>query len=247
MGRQRTSWRSARRRARATARQLEASVEPLRSLLERLPAKLARQALTHASWVDERAASYERLAFLGDSVLGLAVSTDLYPRFEDYGAGRLTKIRAQAVAQQACADVAVALGLPDRLRATAPEGTGRTAERLLASDRVLASVCEAVIGACYLEFGFERVAAAVVSAFADEVTTAVEHPVDSKSRLQERLARRARVVTYRIESEQGPPHERSFTAVARVGEEEIGRGEGRTKKSAEQEAAMCALERLEAR
>ncbi len=210
-----------------------------------MPDELTRQAFTHASWVADRGRSYERLAFLGDSVLSLSISTDLYPRFERYGAGRLTKIRAQAVSRQACAAVAEQLGIPERLQAAAPGGTGKAADTLVSSDRVLASVCEAVIGACYLAFGFQRVAPAVASAFADRIAEAVEHPVDFKSHLQEHLARRAEVVTYRIESEEGPPHDRSFVAVAEVGGEEIGRGEGRTKKSAEQEAALQALDRLE--
>jgi ribonuclease-3 len=178
-------------------------------------------------------------------VLSLAISDHLYPRFPRYGAGRLTKLRAQAVSRQACAQVARDLQVPERLREHAPEGTGKSAEMLIESDRIMASICEAVIGAAYLAFGFERVAPAVVGAFAEQVDEALEHPVDFKSVLQERLARRAEVVTYRIESEQGPPHDRSFVAVAEVSGEEIGRGEGRTKKSAEQEAALRALDRLE--
>lgn len=195
--------------------------------------------------MDQRWESYERLAFLGDVVLSLSISTHLYPRFPRYGAGRLTKLRAQAVSRQACAQVARDLGVPERLRRAAPEGTGKSAGMLIESDRILASICEAIIGAAYLAFGFERVAPGVVEAFAEQVDEALEHPVDFKSVLQERLARRAEVVTYRIESEQGPPHERSFVAVAEVSGEEIGRGEGRTKKSAEQEAALRALDRLE--
>jgi ribonuclease III len=194
--------------------------------------------------VGDRRRSYERLAFLGDSVLGLAVASDLH-RSQRSGAGRLTKLRAQAVSQEACAAVALELGLPERLEAAAPPGGGKAASALIASERVLASVCEAVIGACYLAFGFERVAPAVASAFADQVAEALEHPVDFKSRLQERLARRGEVVTYRIETEEGPAHRRSFVAVAAVGAEEVGRGGGRTKKGAEQEAAAQALDRLD--
>ena len=176
-------------------------------------------------------------------VLSLAVSTDLFPRFPSHGAGRLTKLRAQAVSRQACASVAHKLGLPDRLRAATPDGTGQSAEALVESDRVLASVCEAVIGAAYLAFGFERVGPAVVQAFAPQVDEALAHPVDFKSVLQERLARDGKVVAYRIEAEQGPPHDRSFVAVAEVDGTPFGRGEGRTKKSAEQEAALEALGR----
>src|ERR687888_241125 len=134
--------------------------ESLAELLTELPDDLRVQAFTHASWVEHRSESYERLAFLGDVVLSLAVSTHLYPRFERYGAGLL-----------------------------------------MDSDRVLASVCEAVIGAAYLAFGLERVAPAVASAFAEEIDEALRHPVDYKSVLQERLARRAEAVSYRIESE----------------------------------------------
>jgi ribonuclease III len=220
-------------------------VTTLGALLEELPEDLARQAFTHSSWVERRGDSYERLAFLGDVVLSLAISTHLYPRFEDFGAGRLTKLRAQAVSRQACAEVARDLGVPDRLRAAAPEGMGRSAEALIASDRILASVCESVIGAAYLAWGFDRVSPAVVDAFSDQIAEALEHPVDFKSVLQELLARRAEVVTYDIESEEGPPHDRSFVAVAMVGGQELGRGEGKTKKSAEQEAALQALERVD--
>jgi ribonuclease-3 len=150
------------------------------------------------------------------------------------------------VSQQACVAVASDLGLPERLRTAAPPRTGRSADALVASERVLASVCEAVIGACYLEFGFDQVAPAVASAFAEQVEDALQRPMDFKSDLQEHLARRAEVVTYRIASEEGPPHERSFLAVAEVDGQEIGRGEGKTKKGAEQEAASEALERLRA-
>jgi ribonuclease-3 len=218
------------------------NAQSLADLLEHLPEDLARQAFTHASWVEHRAESYERLAFLGDVVLSLAVSNHLFPRFERYGAGRLTKLRAQAVSGPSCAKVAVELGVPERLRAAAPAGAGRSFELLAASERVLASVCEAVIGACYLAFGIVRVAPAVVAAFEGQIEDALEHPVDYKSLLQERLARRAEVVTYQITSEEGPAHDRRFVAIAEAEGHEIGRGEGKTKKAAEQEAAMQALE-----
>ena len=220
--------------------------ESLEELLAELPDDLRRQAFTHASWVEHRAEAYERLAFLGDVVLSLAVSDHLYPRFERYGAGRLTKVRAQAVSGASCARVARELGVPDELRATAPEGsTGRSAEMLVDSERVLASVCEAIIGASYIAFGFDRTAPAVVESFRREIEEALEHPVDFKSVLQERLARRAEVVVYRTISEEGPAHDRSFIAVAEVAGEELGRGEGKTKKGAEQEAALQALDALE--
>jgi ribonuclease-3 len=116
---------------------------------------------------------------------------------------------------------------------------------LVASERVLASICEAIIGAAYLAFGLERTAPAVVASFAAEIEEALEHPVDYKSVLQERLARRAAVVTYQTVAEEGPAHDRSFVAVAEVDGQELGRGEGKTKKSAEQEAALHALDSLD--
>ena len=233
------------RRTRPPGIDLTTQLDTLASLLDELPDDLAKQAFTHASWVERRADSYERLAFLGDVVLSLAVSTAIYPRFENYGAGRLTKLRAQAVSEQACVEVARSLGVPERLAAAAPEGVGRNADVLIESDRVLASVCEAVIGAEFIAFGIDRVLPAVVNAFEDQIEDARHNPVDHKSVLQERLAQRSEVVDYRIESEEGPPHDRSFVAVAEVAGNEIGRGEGKTKKAAEQEAAERALDGMD--
>jgi ribonuclease III len=150
------------------------------------------------------------------------------------------------VSRQACAEVARDIGVPARLEGAAPSPERGGALALAASDRILASVCEAVIGAAYLAFGFERTAPAVAEAFAGQIEEALEHPVDFKSVLQERLARHGQVVTYRIEAEEGPHHERSFVAVAEVEGAPVGRGEGRTKKGAEQEAALRALDREEA-
>jgi ribonuclease III len=203
--------------------------------------------VTHASWVEQRSDAYERLAFLGDSVLGLAVTTHLYPRLESYGAGRLTKVRAQAVSGRSCRAVAERLGIPERLRAAAPdELAGPATEALAQTERVLASVIEAVIGACYLAFGYEQTAEAVVEAFSPEIEQALERPADFKSALQERLARRGAIVTYEVTAEEGPPHERQFEVAAVVAGEELARGAGRSKKDAEQAAAETALDALEA-
>jgi len=220
--------------------------ESLRELLEQLPVDLAAQVFTHASWTERRSESYERLAFLGDSVLSLAVTAHLYPRLEAdrFGAGRLTKIRAQAVSGRSCKAVAERLRIPERLHAVAPASAGGV-NALIGTERVLASVIEAVIGACFLAFGYERTAAAVVDAFGPEIEDALEHPVDFKSALQERLARRGALVTYDVIQENGPPHDRTFSIRATISGEEVGRGTGRSKKDAEQEAAQAALEALE--
>ncbi len=218
----------------------------LRELLEELPEELYRQVFTHASWSERRSDSYSRLAFLGDSVLGLAVTAHLYPRLEAerFGAGRLTKIRAQTVSGPSCVAVAERLGVPERLQAAAPEAAGSSAATLIGTDRVLASVIEAVIGACYLHAGYERTAEAVVEAFQPELSHALDHPVDFKSTLQERLARVGEVVEYEVMAENGPPHDRTFEVEASVDGRVVGRGTGRSKKAAEQEAARLAIEQM---
>ena len=230
------------------SRQPEGAPAKLHALLERLPPELAAPVFTHSSWTTRRSDSYERLAFLGDSVLGLAVTTHLYPRLEAerYGAGRLTKIRAQAVSGRSCRAVAERLGVPERLQEAAPEAAQSAASALVATERVLASVIEAVIGACYLAFGFPTTAEAVQEAFAPEIAEALDHPVDFKSALQERLARRGALVSYDVVQEQGPPHDRTFEVSATVEGVEVARGSGRSKKDAEQEAAQAALEDLDA-
>src|SRR3981081_3792214 len=110
----------------------------LADLLDDLPEDLHRQVFTHASWSERRGDSYSRLAFLGDSVLALAVTAHLYPRLEAerFGAGRLTKIRAQAVSGRSCKAVAERLGVPERLRVAAPAAT-RQAGRALAASRAV--------------------------------------------------------------------------------------------------------------
>jgi len=227
-------------------RQSPPVVNGLHELLERLPDELAGPVFTHASWTDRRSDSYERLAFLGDSVLALAVTAHLYPRLaaDRFGAGRLTKIRAQAVSGRSCKAVAERLGIPDRLRAAAPPEAAPRVRALIARERVLASVIEAVIGACFISFGYQRTAEAVVEAFTPEIDDALEHPVDFKSALQERLARRGELVTYEVIDEQGPPHDRVFAVSAVVEGTEVARGSGRSKKDAEQEAAQAALEAM---
>lgn len=220
-------------------------MDNLRSLFDDLPDDLRRQALTHTSWVERRADSYERLAFLGDSVLGLAITTHLWPRLDEahFGAGRLTKIRAQAVSGRACRSVAERLDVPARMTSLAPEQSPAN-EQLVQTERVLASVCEAVIGACYLHHGYERTAAAVVETFAPEIDRALSEPEDYKSSLQERLARRGEIVTYEVRAETGPPHDRTFEVAAVVDGEQLSRGSGRSKKDAEQSAAEAALDSM---
>lgn len=218
----------------------------LGQLISELPQELRLQAVTHSSWTGHRADSYGRLAFLGDGVLGLAVAEHLFRRFPRADIGRLTKIHGQAVSGRACAEVARELGLPNMLTEAAPESVdgGIDVESLLASERALASVCEAVIGACYLHHGFRPTSEATVAAFADQIELALETMLDFKSALQEQLAREGARVTYDVTREAGPPHARVFEVAARIDARVIGTGEGRSKKAAEQAAAAEALERL---
>lgn len=221
------------------------STEQLTKLLDELDEPLYREVFTHSSWTEKRTASYERLAFLGDSVLGLAVSTDIYPTFSDATAGDLTKIRAQAVSGIACARVALQMEVPRRLTEGAPSNPEIHIDDLLAAQRVLASICEAIIGACYLKFGYEPTAEAVVAAFAAEVDDAVARPGDFKSSLQERLARRGDKPVYVLLSAEGPPHDVRFECAVEIRADQYGTGTGRSKKEAEQAAAEATLAQLD--
>lgn len=218
----------------------------LAGLLAELPSGLRRQALTHSDWTTDRTLSYERLALLGDSVLGLAVAAEVFARFPALDAGRLTKILNQAVSGISCAAVGRELGVPDMLRAAEPAEsfTGAPAEVLLAAERPLPEVTEALIGACFLAFGFERTAVGVARAFSSRIELATETRLDFKSALQEILAQRASVVTYEVVDEIGPSHARTFEVAAMVDGSEAGRGRGRSKKAAEQLAARGAIEAL---
>lgn len=223
----------------------EATAPSLATLLDDLPPDLAAKAFSHSSWVERRTEGYGRLAFLGDSVLGLAVASELYRTSPDADIGELTKIHNQAVSGRACANVARDLEFIERLRERAPEGgAGVPVETLASSERTLASVCEAVIGACYLGHGFEATADAVVASFAGEIDYARRERVDFKSELQERLARNGTTVSYEVVREAGPPHDRLFEVRAKVAGDEVGTGSGRSKKEAEQAAAAKALDGL---
>lgn len=221
------------------------SVEALAELVAELPDDLRRRALTHSTWTAEPSRSYERLAYLGDSVLALAVAAGIYERFPEVDAGGLTKIHNHAVSGVSCAEVGRELDVPAMLEAAEPEaGEVIPAKVLLAGSRPLPEVTEALIGACFVAFGFERVAAAVGAAFEAQIEYALEAPVDAKSALQELLARRRARVSYVVTGESGPAHRRTFEVEAIVGDETVGTGSGRSKKAAEQMAAEEALKRL---
>ena len=223
------------------------SGQQLRSLIEGLPPERLDQVLTHSSWAVDRASSYERLEFLGDSVLELAVARTLFERFPEFSEGRMAKIRSHVVSRASCAAVAKELGLDERL-ATRGDGNVPAEElaRLAVNRNVLAAILEAALAALFLEHGFEPIEPAVVDAFTPRIDYALTHQVDYKTELQEALARLRRHVVYTVLDAEGPAHERLFTCAALIDGEQLGRGTGRSKKDAEQIAAQEALLRLEA-
>jgi ribonuclease-3 len=220
----------------------------LASLIAELSDESRRAALTHSSWATERVGSYERLALLGDSVLGLAVADQLYRDHPELGAGELTKILNQTVSGTSCAAVGREIGIPEMLLAAEPaglDGTRTPARLLLEGERPLPEITEAMLGACFLEFGFDRTAAAVRQAFGSRIETVQSTRTDFKSALQESVARSGGVVEYEVVDARGPSHQRTYEVVVRLGGEEIGRGEGRSKKAAGQMAAERGLEALD--
>jgi len=196
---------------------------------------------THSSWASDRTASYERLEFLGDSVLELAVARALYDRFPDFSEGRMAKVRSHVVSRASCAVVSAELGLGERLVAEAAGQANEDVEKLALNRNVLAALLEAAIAATYLEHGFEAIEPSIVAAFEPRIEYALTSHVDHKTELQEQLARTGRSVFYTTLKVEGPPHDRSFTAAAVIGDEVVGTGVGRSKKDAEQAAAQEAL------
>ena len=216
----------------------------LLALIRALPDERLRHAFTHASWAPSRADSYERLEFLGDSVLGLAIAEELYDRFPDEAEGRLAKIRAHVVSRHSCAIVGKRLGLGELFAGNAGPVDADELVRLAANRNVLAALVEACLGALYLEHGFEPIRGPIVDAFQERIDYALEGHVDYKTELQEELARRGLSVTYSVVTVEGPPHDRSFTCAATIEGEVAGTGRGASKKAAEQAAAREALEKL---
>jgi ribonuclease-3 len=199
---------------------------------------------THASWAAERAASYERLEFLGDSVLELAIARELYERYPDFSEGRLAKVRSHVVSRASCAVVARQMKLGDRLSDRAADIPGDELHRLAHNRNVLAALLEAALAALFLEHGFERVEQPIVRAFAGRIEYALTSHVDYKTELQEALARRGQSVNYAVLDVEGPPHDRRFRCAAVIDGEQLGVGSGESKKAAEQEAAKEALAKL---
>lgn len=215
-------------------------------LIDGLAPDLKARVFTHTSWTEDRGDAYERLAFLGDSVLGMVVAEQLLRANPEATAGDLTKIRAQAASRAACARVAADIGAAERLAANAPTSAELPIEDVISAQSVLAEVCEAAIGAVFEQYGYEETAVAVGQAFAEEIVNAEDNPGDYKSSLQEFLARRGDKPVYLLIDSEGPPHDRRFECAVEIRGDRYGTGTGRSKKEAEQAAAAATLAVLQA-
>ena len=200
-------------------------------------------ALTHRSF---GAQHNERLEFLGDAMLSLAVSRLLYDRFAGSDEGDLTRIRAHLVREDSLHRAALMLRLSDDLRLSDGEARGGGALR----PSILADAMEAVIGAVYLDGGYEAALALVQQLFGEVIgsTTVDNWRKDAKTELQEWLqGRRLPVPGYRIVATRGQAHAQTFEVECSVPSQDVAcTGEGRSRRTAEQEAARKALERLQA-
>ena len=202
------------------------------------------QALTHPSLANERRGVLhnQRLEFLGDAVLGLCASEELYRSFPDADEGALTRLRAQLVNAEALAAWGRKIGLPEVLRV----GRGAAGAGLRESTNVLADAVEALIAAAYVEVGLE--AARRVSAEIVRYGLRSTGPIaarDAKSELQERLQALGQPApSYELVDATGPAHERRFHVRVSGAGEQLGEGDGRSKRAAEQAAAAAALETL---
>lgn len=209
--------------------------------------ELLFQALSHRSWCAESGGlpSNERLEFLGDAVLGLVVAEHTYRVYPDLPEGALAKVRAAVVNTAVLAEVASSLGIGGFLRL----GRGEDASGGREKPSILANATEALIGAVYLDGGWDAARNLVLRLLDQRIAEAAAGPgaEDFKTRLQETVVRRlAQLPRYHVEGS-GPDHARHYRATVSVGGEELGRGEGRSKKDAEQAAARVAWQVLEAR
>ena len=207
---------------------------------------LLDEALTHPSYTNEAKDAIphnERLEFLGDAVLELASSTYLYARFPDCTEGELTKMRASLVQSETLARLARQLDLGSYLRLGRGELLGGGADR----QNNLENAFEAVIGAVYLDRGWETAQDYVARQLASEAMLVRRSHVshDYKTTLQEHIQQKRHAsISYELIGETGPDHDKRFTTRVLIGGEAMGEGTGRSKKEAEQQAAAAALHRI---
>jgi ribonuclease-3 len=201
-------------------------------------------AFTHRSFAYETGitTTNERLEFLGDSVLGLIVTEELYLKYPDLDESRLSPLRSGIVNMRALADIARTLELGKYIRL----GKGEEVTNGRDKNSLLADALEALIGAIYLECGFEKSTQVVRELIKETLSSAMAKGagLDGKTALQELLASTGKGAPEYQVTETGPDHDKSFTAVAMVSGEAIAEGSGKSKREAEQSAARSALEKL---
>ena len=233
-----------------SSRRVDAGAEGAAALAERLghtfgDLSLLQHALAHRSWCGEQeggAPSNERLEFLGDAVLGLIVAGHTYERFPDFAEGKLAKVRSAVVNARVLAEVARRLGVGDvLLLGRGEQGSGG---RTKAS--ILADAFEAILGAVYLDAGWQASRELVLRELGEAIERAGEEPddFDHKSRLQEKAVRDGEGTPRYVVVGSGPDHDRTYVAEVLLGGTVRGTGEGRSKKDAEQAAALAAWEEL---
>ncbi len=223
-------------------------LEPALGLKFRDP-KLLRQALVHRSFLNEQGGpptdSYERLEYLGDAVIELTVSTELFRRFPTLSEGELTKSRAALVCGESLARMARRLELGEFLLL----GKGEEATGGRRRDSILAAAFESVVAAIYLDQGFDHASRFVLQAMEPELEVFFQQglpPENPKSQLQEYVQASGRPTPrYRILSTEGPDHQPVFTVEVTVEDEAVGEGRGGNRADAERSAAEDALGRLE--
>ena len=206
---------------------------------------LLQNALTHSSYANERwhnsLLSNERLEFLGDSILGMLVAEYLYRNFPDRPEGELTRMRADMVCEKTLSGVAeqIHLGKHLLLGHGEEQGGGRTRES------ILADAVESVIAAAFLDGGMEAALHFVKTFILVQVPVKQLHNADYKTQLQELVQQKKnQVLAYVLLDETGPDHDKHFAVAVTLNGTEVGRGDGRSKKRAEQEAARLAIEKL---
>ena len=207
--------------------------------------QLLQNALTHSSYANERGhnslLSNERLEFLGDSVLGMLVAEYLFRNFPDRPEGELTRMRADMVCETTLAAAANRIGLGEHLL------LGHGEERFGGRQRnsILADAMESVIAACFLDGGIEAALKIVQQFILVDVPVTKLHNADYKTALQELVQQKKnQVLSYALVGQSGPDHDKQFEVEVSLNGETVGRGIGRSKKRAEQEAARAAIEKL---
>ena len=205
--------------------------------------QLLLSAITHPSAAEGKSVrySYERLEFLGDSILGAIVAAKAFERFHDLDEGGLTRIKVALVSGSSLADVAQDLGFADVIVFGSSEtGTGK---RGLHS--ALENVYEAIVAALYLDGGIDTAESFVERTLMGRMSLDLaREPENPKSALQEKLQEDGITPTYKLVETQGPPHDRTFVAQVFAGDQGLAQGTGRTKKEAESQAAKSTLARL---